>query len=58
MKRLKTTPWKIVLGIGALLLLIGMLVTGHLFVALAVFFLLVALGGGALMRLMFGSPPR
>lgn len=53
---MKNSTWKAILAIGAIVFAIAMLVSGFLVPGIAVIFLLIALGGGALLNRKAGPP--
>lgn len=58
MAQVKAKTWQMILGVAAVFLLIGWIVSGHLITGLAALVLLIAMGGGALLYRLKGPPER
>jgi hypothetical protein len=56
--RVSTRTWQVILGVGAVLLLIGMFIMGQWITGIAALILLLAMAGGALMYRFMGPPER
>ncbi len=56
--RPKRKTWQTVLIVGAVALVVGMLVSGYAIWGIAILFVLLALGGGALLYRKQGPPSR
>ncbi len=54
----KRNTWQTILIVGAVLIVIGMLVSGYAIWGIAILVLLLALGGGALLYRKQGPPTR
>lgn len=58
MARITNRTWQIILGLGAILLVIAWVVSGHWITGIAALFLLLAMAGGALLYRFQGPPER
>jgi hypothetical protein len=58
MATVKTRTWQVILALGAVLLFIGWIISGHWITGFAALFLLLAMLGGALLYRFQGPPER
>ncbi|CAN5538690.1 hypothetical protein BH24GEM3_BH24GEM3_07900 [soil metagenome] len=56
--RPKRKTWQTILIVGAVALVVGMLTSGYVIWGIAILFVVLALGGGAMLYRKLGPPPR